>query len=164
MKKLFSIIIAALPMLLTAQSAERQVIGSAGGFATATDLQVSSTVGEAITVTGITGSVILTQGFQQSSSTTVSTEDVDLGLSIRAYPNPTSDAVTLDLTAEQALDIRIDLYDMLGRQMSVTERMTLNGHMLHTVNMAGFARGNYILRLTNADGSLQKSIPIQKVD
>jgi hypothetical protein len=164
MKKLFSIIIAALPMLLTAQSAERQVIGSAGGFAKGTGLQVSSTVGEAITATGTTTSVILTQGFQQPSSGTVRIDEAALGLFIKAYPNPTSDAVTLDLSTQQAMDIHIALYDMLGRQMSVTERMPLNGQMLHTVNMANFARGNYILRLTNTDGSLQKSIPIQKVD
>lgn len=164
MKNLILLIIALIPLVGFAQSAERQVIGSAGGFATVTGLQVSSTVGEAITATGTTTSVILTQGFQQPSSGTVRIDEAELGLFIKAYPNPTSNAVTLDMSTQQAMDIHIALYDMLGRQMSVTERMPLNSHMLHTVNMANFARGNYILRLTNADGSLQKSIPIQKVD
>ena len=44
----------------------RQVIGSTGGFATGTNITVSSTVGEAVIQTLVSSNFILTQGFQQS--------------------------------------------------------------------------------------------------
>lgn len=44
----------------------RQVIGSTGGFATGTNITVSSTVGEAVTQTLFSANMILTQGFQQT--------------------------------------------------------------------------------------------------
>ncbi|MBL4592881.1 MAG: gliding motility-associated C-terminal domain-containing protein [Flavobacteriales bacterium] len=44
----------------------RQVIGSTGGFATGTNISVSSTVGEAVVQTLFSTNMILTQGFQQT--------------------------------------------------------------------------------------------------
>jgi len=44
----------------------RQVIGSTGGFATGTNISVSSTVGEAVVQTLFSTNLILTQGFQQT--------------------------------------------------------------------------------------------------
>lgn len=164
MKKLFSIIIAALPVVLAAQTAERQVIGSAGGFATATGLQVSYTVGESVTSTATSGSVILTQGFQQPSSGTVGIEETALGFAMKAYPNPVHNAVTLDFSAQQDMQLSIGLFDVQGRQVLPTEQLNVSGNMLHSVKMAGFASGNYFIRLTNKDGKLNKSIQIQKVD
>jgi gliding motility-associated-like protein len=44
----------------------RQVIGSTGGYATGTNITLSSTVGEAVVQTVGSGNLILTQGFQQT--------------------------------------------------------------------------------------------------
>lgn len=164
MKKLFFTIAATLPMLLMAQTAERQVIGSAGGYATATGLQVSNTVGEAITATGTSASVILTQGFQQSSTASVGIEDVELGFAMKAYPNPTSDAVTLNFLTDKEVQLNIGLLDMQGRQVLPTEQLHINGSILHSVNMVGVTPGNYLIHLGSADGKLNKSIQIRKID
>jgi hypothetical protein len=151
-------------MLLLAQTADRQVICSAGGFSTATGLQVSNTTGEFITATGTSSSIILTQGFQQSSSDMVGIEELDLGFAIKAYPNPTSDAVMLDFTAEKNMQINIGLFDVQGKQVMPIKQLNLYGNMLHSLDMNGFNAGNYFVRLTNQDGKLNKSIQIQKVD
>lgn len=164
MKKLFFTIAATLPLLLMAQTAERQVIGSAGGYATATGLRVSNTVGETITATGTSASVILTQGFQQSSTASVGIEEVELGFAMKAYPNPASDAVTLDFSTEKEQQLRIGLFDAQGRQMLPIEQLNVSGNMHHSIKMAGIAPGYYSIRLLNVDGKLNKSILINKVD
>lgn len=164
MKKLFFIIIAALPMALVAQTAERQVIGSAGGFATATGLQVSNTVGETITATGTSGSVILTQGFQQSSTNQVGIEETTLGFAMKAYPNPTHNAVMLDFSAQQDMQLNIGVFNTQGMQVLPAGQLNVSGNMLHSIDMAAFATGNYFVYLTDKNGKLNKSILIQKVD
>lgn len=165
MKKLFLITIAALPGLLFAQTAERQVIGSAGAYTTATNgLQASSTVGETATATGTSSSLVLTQGFQQPGNTSVGIEDVELGFAMKAYPNPVSDAVTLDFNVEKEQQLSIAVFDGQGRQVLPTQQLHVSGNMLHAVKMAGVAPGNYFIRLQNADGKLNKSIQIHKKD
>lgn len=164
MKKLFSIIIVVLPVVLIAQSAERQVIGSAGNFTSATGLQVSNTVGETITTTGSSTSLILTQGFQQPNTSPLAIEDVKLGYVIKAYPNPAHNAVTLDFTTQKSLLLQISLFDIYGKQIQPTEQLNINGNIVHTVNVSAIPSGNYFIHLTNTDGKLNKNIPFQKID
>lgn len=164
MKKLFSIIIVALPVLLMAQTAERQVIGSAGGSVTATGLQVSNTVGETITVTATSSSVILTQGFQQASTGSVGIEDVELGFAMKAYPSPTSGTVTLDFSVEKEQQLSIAVFDMQGRQVLPAQKLHIKDKMLHSINMESIAPGNYFIHLFNETGKLDKSIQINKID
>ncbi len=164
MKKLFSIIIVTLPVLLMAQTAERQVIGSAGGYFIATGLQVSNTVGETVTATANASSLIVTQGFQQASTNSVGIEEEELGFAMKAYPNPASDVVILDFSAEKEQQLRIYLLDAQGRQMLPTEQLNVAGNMLHHVKLTGIAPGNYYIRLLSTDGKLNKSIQVNKVD
>lgn len=69
MKTIYKIILSLIAMcsitLLQAQSLERSVIASAGASQSASGVKLNSTVGEAITQTKTSGSVILNQGFQQ---------------------------------------------------------------------------------------------------
>ncbi|MEZ5195886.1 MAG: hypothetical protein R2764_05675 [Bacteroidales bacterium] len=86
MKKIIFIITLLAPMFLFAQMVERQVIGSAGGYSSTSDLKVSSTVGEAFVATGTSSTIILTQGFQQPDEESLSIEDHETGLAINAIP------------------------------------------------------------------------------
>ena len=60
MKRIISIFLSLIPIVLFAQSIERQVIGSTGGFIAESTVQVSSTVGEAVIATDSGASIILT--------------------------------------------------------------------------------------------------------
>ncbi len=164
MKKIISIVFTALPIVLVAQTAERQVIGSAGGYANTANLKVSSTVGETITRTSTSPSIILSQGFQSPSSTSVGIEDVEMGFTLKAFPNPTLDAVTLSFSVENELQLSIGLFDVQGKQVLPSEQLNIYGKMQHSLQMLGLAAGNYYIRLTNNDDKLNKTIQIQKVD
>lgn len=165
MKKILSIIIAILPILLLAQSAEQQVIGSAGGWGTAANVQVSSTVGETVVATGTSASVILTQGFQQPSTYLVAIEDVNTGLLVNAYPNPSKGLVMLQINAPNTMQLNVSVYDASGRLTSLPiQQLHVSGESTQAIDFSTLAAGHYYLQLNNREGSLSQSIKVQKID
>ena len=165
MKKIISIIIVALPVLLFAQSAERQVIGSSGGFTSTATVQASSTVGEAVITTGTSATVILTQGFQQADEGTVGIVDIKTGLSINAYPNPSKGLVMLQINAPNNMDLNVQVFDVSGKLTSIpVQKLQVNGSSTQELNFSALAAGNYYIGLSNNEGTLHQTIKIQKVD
>jgi hypothetical protein len=67
MEKLFLLLLSFLSLSLFAQTLSPTVISSAGGYSTGTTVTLSWTLGELATETLSTGSITLTQGFQQPS-------------------------------------------------------------------------------------------------
>jgi hypothetical protein len=163
MKNIISFIIALLPAMLFAQTAERQVIGSTGGFATNANMQASYNVGEVAITNDTATTVILTQGFEQTEGGTVGIKDITTGLSVNAYPNPAKQAVTLDFTIEQPMELNVALEDVLGRTVLAPTPLNLTGNTKHSVSLMGLAAGQYLIHLSNADGTLNQTIQIQKV-
>jgi hypothetical protein len=166
MKNIIVIITALMPVALTAQTAERQVIGSAGNFTALTDIQVSSTVGEVVVATAsVAGTITLTQGFQQADGGNVGIDEPELGFSMNAYPNPTRNSVILDFTADRNLEVEIGLFDLQGKSFPLNEtKLNISGNVKHSVDLSGMAAGNYFIKLTNGDGKLNRAIKIQKAD
>ncbi|MEZ5195892.1 MAG: T9SS type A sorting domain-containing protein [Bacteroidales bacterium] len=165
MKKVISIIIALMPMFLLAQTAERQVIGSAGGFSSTSDLKVSSTVGEAVVGSGTSSTIILTQGFQQPDEESLSIEDHETGLSINAYPNPVKGIVSLELDAPNAMELSLQVLDFYGSPLATPlQNLKVQGTLTQEIDFSSFAAGSYFLLLTNKKGSLQQTIKILKVN
>lgn len=165
MRALFILTIIFLPAILLAQTAERQVIGTAGAYAEAGGVSHSYTVGEMATAALSDGTIILTQGFQQSDDLSVSIDEPELAFSATAFPNPTMDGVTLNLNADQAVDLHINLFDALGKQFPVAQsNLQFVGNSQRHIDLAGFASGTYFIRLTDETGQLNKTIQIQKVN
>jgi hypothetical protein len=164
MRKIISFIIALTPGLLLAQTAERQVIGSTGGWATSATMQVSSTVGEAVTSTQSAATVVLTQGFQQPNNYGVGIVEIKSGLSVNAYPNPASQAVTLDFKVDKPVQFNVNLLDNLGREIAPQQTLDLSTDTQKTISLSGMAAGQYFIHLSSADGSVDRSIKIIKTD
>ena len=79
MKKIFHLIlISIIPGLLTGQSISPSVIASAGNYHEGTTASLSWTLGEIATETYTAGNVILTQGFQQPISISITGINVDV--------------------------------------------------------------------------------------
>jgi len=68
------------------------------------------------------------------------------------YPNPvrgTESVLTLVLDSATAEDVRVDLFDMLGRRvMGDIRRGGLPGATRHELDVSGVSAGHYMLRLT----------------
>ena len=75
------------------------------------------------------------------------------GLAIgAAYPNPTRGAASLDLTLDRALDLRVVLYDVVGRQVAtLADGPAAAGETTIGLDVSGLAPGVYLLRV-EADG------------
>ncbi len=115
MKKLiFTLFIAAGFASLTLHAQEAVV--SSGSYHENGDLSISWSLGETVIETFVADDFILTQGFQQSSLIVTTVEEIaDLDFGLSAYPNPTSDYLTLSLNGEVPEKAGFELYDLSGR-------------------------------------------------
>lgn len=75
-----------------------------------------------------------------------------VGVTLAAYPNPATDAVTVTADLPTAGPVAIELFDVLGcpvRRQMLTAPV---GPLRQTVNLRGLAAGAYVLRLTPPTG------------
>lgn len=147
-------------------SLERQVIGATGNFSTAGTVSLSSTVGETVVKTAISGSVVLTQGFQQpDAGASVGINDpLSLLVNYTVAPNPTSERIHVTLSTDKPLQVGLVLFDMRGRQVPVPEQQLLvNGTEETDLDLRTLADGVYQLALKDESGAIFKSFKIQKV-
>ncbi len=148
-----------------AQSLDRQVIGSAGGYEEQGGYSLSFTVGEPVVETAISGTLVLTQGFQQPDDVTVGINDVvkiDMDYSI--FPNPTANQLTVQLTADKVVEVYISLHDMLGKELSQLNRKVLvDGVTQQQYDLTSLAAANYMLVLSDKEGNMLGQFKIQKL-
>ena len=126
-KKLKLIAVLLLGLGLTGLQAQESV-NATGGNASGSGGTASYSVGQVVytTNTGTTGSVA--QGVQQPFEISVVTgieQAQGINLSVRAYPNPTTDYLTLSISEFDISNLSYQLYDMQGKLLQ-TETITGN--------------------------------------
>lgn len=165
MKKLLFIALSIVPFCLFSQvSLERQVIASGGGFQQSGNIQLSSTIGEAVIVTATSGSIILTQGFQQTQTEIVGIEIPEFNVDVLAYPNPTGHSVTLEISALNSMDIYVEVMDVLGRRVIPIDKITVQNKATEEYDFSKLAAGNYLISLKSSNKRLLTTIKIQKIN
>lgn len=123
---------------LNAQSIERQVIGSVGGSFNGT-VQIDWTVGEVAVATATSGSVILTQGFQQPPPIPNAVKTVNQLKGVSAFPNPTIGEVKLRAMGLTGNAI-IQVHDATGKLIYSSTWNTLTES---NINLSNNASGLY---------------------
>lgn len=152
--------------VLSAQiSIERQVIGAAGGYSSTPNLKISDTAGEVAVTTVISGTVILTQGFQQAGENEITDlEDLAIEVSYKVYPNPTTDQLFVEITRDQFAEIYLELFDMAGRSFPNLKQVQQGSGFTRTsLSLQNLPEGTYLLSLKGADGRVLASHRIQKI-
>jgi hypothetical protein len=149
---------------VSAQSIERQVIGSAGTVFNAGGYEMSFTVGETKVSSYNAGGHWLTEGFQQGDLLITGinpgiepTIFEEIGVSV--YPNPFTEHFTIELTDENIKDFDVAVYDMIGKVVNV-EKMNKGNKV--EVHLKGASTGIYFVRISkhNAKG---RTIKLNKV-
>jgi len=145
---------------------DRQVISSTGQLATVGNITVSSSVGETVVETVMSGSLTLTQGFQQPESSEATSiqfgEAIKLDYTIA--PNPTRDEIRVRISAPRPVVLRIRLLDMRGRELSIAEStLRVEGTASKTIDLSSLAEGIYQLVLIQDTGEILKAFRVQKV-
>ena len=168
MKRLISLIYIGLGLmaLLEAQSLERSVLSSLGATFQGSQLNLSTTVGQTLSQT-LSGTLTLTQGFQQADETgSVGLEKgLPFALDYRIYPNPTAGPLRIELSSDRALTIRLQLWDLTGRAVSVpakTVQLPPGSRQEVRMDLGQEAPGNYFLLLTDSNGQKLGSFTLTK--
>jgi hypothetical protein len=127
------------------------VIGSGGS--------VAYSIGQVVytTNTGSAGSVA--QGVQHAFEIfTVGIKETELNISLTAYPNPTTENLTLQISDYNNEKLAYQLFDMQGKQISngqVTAQQT-------QINMNGLPSATYFVYIVNRDNKKVQSFKIIK--
>ena len=152
MRALFLLIFSLALCLLKAQS----VVNSAGTTLSSASYIVDYSVGEVAVATYSNGNQALTQGVLQPYFEVVGIEEATWnGFELAAYPNPTTGDLTIE-TNYSAFG-ELEVFNDLG-QIVMTQHFDYK-----PVSLAHLAIGTYLIRISNTDHSLQKTIKIVKL-
>lgn len=152
MRALFLLIFSLALCLLKAQS----IVNTTGTTLSNASYIVDFSVGEVAVATYNNGNKALTQGVLQPYFEVVAIEDALWnGYELAAYPNPT----TGDLTIESNYSGfgQLEVFNALGQSV-------MKQHFDYKpVSLAHLAIGTYLIRISNIDNSIQKTIKIVKL-
>lgn len=129
-----------------AQHLERQVTASAGDYRQAPGLgSLHWTLGETVIETLTSGSVRLSQGFQQLYILAVDVDEPAVeGFSFKVFPNPASASVNIQTENDQ--NLHWQLTDVSGR---VLQAQNLPAFSVQTIDLQVLPAGLYLLRATD---------------
>ena len=164
MKSLITLIIAMISLSLSAQTIERQVIGSTGGTATGGGIVMTSTLGEVAVSTSSTASIVQTQGYQQAiDSNSVSIAEIENTAKMKLYPNPTTNSAKLEITANFNSATTIAVYSIDGKLISSNSLALTSGiESSIQIDVSNQASGIYMIRIIGEDNSFLETMRLVK--
>jgi hypothetical protein len=137
----------------------QETANTSGGDATGSGGNVAYSIGQVVytTNTGSNGSVA--QGVQHAYEIfTVGIKETELKISLTAFPNPTAENLTLQLSDYNNEKLSYQLFDMQGKQLSngqVTAKQT-------QINMNGLPSATYLINVVNQENKKVQSFKINK--
>lgn len=76
------------------------------------------------------------------------------------YPNPAKNFATVSFMATQAGKYMVQITDANGRILQVKEANAVKGRNTISINVSGYAKGSYFVRLSNKDGKQQATFTL----
>jgi hypothetical protein len=153
----------ALPLAASAQSADRQVIGASGGSYSGTTLQADYTTGEVVTISGSSGTFSVHQGFQQNEANTSEIKEHKVMVNYTLFPNPAQDLVTLSLSVQNSIELKISLTNSIGQVIFADYKSEkINTSYKREISLNSLASGVYFVNLFDNKNALLHSIKFIK--
>ena len=87
-------------------------------------------------------------------------EELNNLVNLNVYPNPTSDKLNVTFNAQNS-DYVISITDVTGRVVSTSNYTNLSGSQDIQVNLNGVEAGNYIVVVSDVNGSFNKNVVIK---
>jgi|APHig6443717817_1056837.scaffolds.fasta_scaffold19272_3 hypothetical protein len=159
-KRLMCIVFLFIVRLTSLQAQE--TIPASGGNATGSGGSVSYTVGQVVYTTNVGADGSVAQGVQQPYEISVVTgvdQFKNVTLTCRAYPNPTTDFLTLEIVGEMPEHFSASLYDLNGKLLQwlkVIGRET-------TIPMETLAPATYFLKIEAKTNSTSNNLKTFKI-
>lgn len=107
-------------LLATFELHAQETVPATGGDASGSGGSTSYTIGQVVYTTNTGGNGSVAQGVQQpyEISTTVGIDVTEIKLDLVAYPNPTNNALTLNIGNYSNEKLTYQLYDMQGKLLA----------------------------------------------
>ncbi len=147
--KLLKLVFVLLCLGLTGLQAQES-INTAGGNVTGTGGSASYTLGQMVYATNSGKDGTIFQGIQQPYKILTVTEIEKaklIKLSIKAYPNPTTDFLTLSIEEFDMSNLSYQLYDIQGRLL---QRKKLTKTKTQ-INMSNYVSSYYFVKIIQSD-------------
>ncbi len=132
----------------------QQSVNAGGGNATGSGGSVAYSIGQVFYNTHTSQTGLLAQGVQQAfeiSVITLSKESTPISLQVLAYPNPTAETLTLQVSHDQDKNRSYQLVDVTGR---VLETNTIKASKT-SILMSHFSNATYFLKVLEDTKELQ---------
>ena len=137
----------------------QETTNSSGGDATDSGGTVSYSIGQVVYTTNTGGNGSVAQGVQHAYEiVTVGIKETELNISLTAFPNPTTDNLTMQISDYNNKKLSYQLFDMQGKQLSngqITEQQT-------QINMNSFPTATYFINVVNQENKQVQSFKIIK--
>jgi hypothetical protein len=144
------------------QQLSHQVIVPAASVIYKNGISYSQTIGEAAVEIISSPDYILTQGFQQPRIRLIPGKPDGTG--VKAYPNPATSYVYIELFGERARSFRIIIMSINGTTLH-SEEISYDGPYwdIRDISVSGLASGLYFVQVTSKDGAILRSFKIEKM-
>ena len=84
-------------------------------------------------------------------------------VTLSVFPNPVMDNLNIDYFGQEAMDIKIEVIDVLGRSVFVkNERTSANQQMNLKLNLQSLVAGMYFVHISNPNKELNSTFKITK--
>lgn len=133
----------------------QETLSTSGAEATGSGGSVSYTIGQVFYTanTGTNGSV--SQGTQQPFEISVVTgikEAEKISLQCIAYPNPTTEFLTLKIESYEVENLKYEIFDINGKLLQSQKIESIETE----ISMKNYVSGNYFLKITNGNSEIKK--------
>lgn len=146
-------------LLLVGFAQAQEFANSTGGDATGSGGTVAYSIGQVVYTTNTGGSGSVAQGVQHAYEIfSVGIKETELNISLTAYPNPTTENLTLQISDYNNEKLSYQLFDMQGKQLS-------NGQVTvqqNQINMYGLPSATYFINVVNQENKQVQSFKIIK--
>lgn len=150
---------------LHAQSIERMSINSGGSFHSGAGINISASIGQIAVTTVQSGTIVLTQGFQQPPAPvgTPTRNDLNRYVNYTVFPNPVTAEMTVQLSSPQVVEVTVSLRDLQGRVLFPEKKLTLRNQYEFQMDLRKLAEGVYFLMIQDTHNGEGLNIPIEKL-
>lgn len=143
-----------------AQHLSHQVLVPAAGTAICSTAHLSQSIGESAITLLSSATNDLTQGFQQPRVRLIPL-DQPQGSGVKAYPNPATECLNIELFGESARSYSIVLMDLSGRIVYSTELDFADTYWyVHTIPVRHYVKGFYVVRVRCTKGIIDRTFKI----
>lgn len=137
----------------------QESLNASGGDITTSSGSVSYSIGQLFYNTYSNDYASVQQGVQQAFEIyTLGTEELAQSISMRVYPNPTTNSLSLKIEDYQQEKMNYQIYDLNGRKVGqgkVTSKET-------DINMSDFASATYLIYVLDQDNKTNQKFKIIK--